>query len=231
MKLMSLSNLEAIKYTYIPFTERFSEAFGNREKGGIWMVYGKAGSGKSRFVMDLAKEFAEIGMKVLFATLEMGYCKDFREELHNVGINRGHAITFTEDVTCEEIDEQLSKQRSYDVVIIDSIQYFVNQYDATAEKIINLRKKYRKKIFLFVSHVEGKEVEGKTAYAVKRDSFVRILVEGFRAIYIGRGKAGPVGYYTIWKTGAEKYWLQNDKDNEKTEIIGDGCTEEGAAPD
>ena len=81
MKLMSLSNLEAIKYTYIPFTERFSEAFGNREKGGIWMVYGKAGQGKSRFVMDLAKEFAEIGMKVLFATLEMGYCKDFREEL------------------------------------------------------------------------------------------------------------------------------------------------------
>lgn len=229
MRLMSLSNIEAIKHTYIPFTEKFTDAFGKREKGGIWIVYGKAGSGKSRFVMDLAKEFAEIGMKVMFATLEMGYCSDFKQELHNAGINRSHSITYTEDLTCEDLDELLSRQRSPDVVIIDSIQYFVKQYDATAEKIIELRKKYRKKIFLYISHVEGKEVEGKEAYAVKRDSFVRINVAGYRAIYVGRGKAGKTGYYTIWEEGAEKFWLQNRKNN-GNDFNGDNSTETTVAP-
>lgn len=231
MKIISLANIEAKKYQYIPFDSKFTEAFGDREKGGIWMIYGKSGQGKTRFVLDLAKEFDEIGMKVLFGSFEMGICKDFKQEIRNAGIKKEiHSIIFTESFSCEELDDMLSKQRSPDVVIIDSIQYFANQYDATAEKIIELRKKYRKKIFVFVSHVEGKEVEGKTAYAIKRDSFVRILVEGHRAIYIGRGKGGPTGYYTIWDKKAEEYWLQNNNNkDENTKITGDRCTEASAA--
>ena len=99
-----------------------------------------------------------------------------------------------------------------DVIFIDSIQYFTDQFEAKAEEIVQLRKKYRSKIFIFISHVEGKEVEGKAAYIVKRDSFVRIQVEGFRAMYKGRGRGGPKGYYTIWDEGADKYWLENNKE-------------------
>ena len=115
-----------------------------------------------------------------------------------------------EDITVQGLEEYLRKQRSPDVVFIDSIQYFTDQFEAKAEEIVQLRKKFRSKIFIFTSHVEGKEVEGKAAYVVKRDSFVRIQVEGFRAIYKGRGRGGAKGYYTIWEEGAQKYWLENE---------------------
>lgn len=215
MNTMSLYHLERKKYSYIPFSQPFLEAFGSRERGGIWVVYGKSGHGKTRFVMDLAKEFDRIGYSVLLAVLEMGFCSDLKNMLAESGISsKTNNILLTDSITTDDITEQLNKQRSPDVVIVDSLQYFVDQYGATDESIIAMRKKYKNKIFVYVSHVEGREVEGKAAYHVKRDSFVRIQVEGFRAIYKGRGKGGSRGYYTIWEEGASNYWLQNDKNYE-----------------
>lgn len=225
MNTMSLYSLEKKKYRYIDFSDPFRQAFGNREEGGIWIVYGKSGQGKTSFVFSLAKEFDRLKYRVLFASLEMGFCSDLQNMLQDVGIRSTTTdnIQFCDSLTTEELEEQLKKQRSPDVVIIDSLQYFADQYGATAEKIIKLRKIYRKKIFVFVSHVEGREVEGKVAYHVKRDSFVRIMVEGFRAMYMGRGKAGPMGYYTVWEEGASRYWLQNKKDNEDEQTEEDQC--------
>lgn len=221
-KTISIANIEAKRYSYIPFSEEFRQAFGNREKTGNWIVYGKAGHGKTRFMLELAKEFDRMGYKVLVASLEMGFCADFQNDLIDSGIrSKTQKMVFVDSLTIGELEEMLKKQRSPDVIIIDSLQYFVNQYEATAEQIINLRKKYRSRIFVYVSHVEGKEVEGRAAYTVKRDSFVRIQVEGFRAIYIGRGRGGQTGYYTIWKEGAEKYWLQNNEVYERNETDGD----------
>lgn len=221
-KAISIANIEARRYSYIPFSDEFRQAFGNREKTGNWIVYGKAGQGKTRFVLELAKEFDRMGYKVLMASLEMGFCADFQKDLKESGIrSKTQKMVFVDSLTVKELDDMLGKQRSPDVVIVDSIQYFANQYDATAEQIVSLRKKYRSKIFVYVSHVEGREVEGKTAYQVKRDSFVRIQVEGFRAIYIGRGKGGQTGYYTIWEEGSEKYWLQNNEVYERNETDGD----------
>lgn len=225
MSTMSLYSLEQKKYRYIDFSDPFRQAFGNREEGGIWIVYGKSGQGKTSFVFSLAKEFDRLKYRVLFASLEMGFCSDLQNMLQDVGIRSTTTdnIQFCDSLTTEELEEQLKKQRSPDVVIIDSLQYFADQYGATAEKIIKLRKTYRKKIFVFVSHVEGREVEGKVAYHVKRDSFVRIMVEGFRAMYMGRGKAGPMGYYTVWEEGVSRYWLQNKKDNDDEQTEEDQC--------
>ena len=66
--------------------------------------------------------------------------------------------------------------------------------------------------------MDGREVEGKTAYDVKRDSFKRIYVEHFKATFIGRGKGGSRGYYIVWAEGYQKYWIENIKsDNDGTE--------------
>ena len=211
MRALSIASIEEKRYDYIPFEGEFAEAFGHRERGGIWIVYGKSGMGKTRFTLDLAREFDRMGYSVLFATLEMGICSDFNEELKSAGIrSKEQRIKFVDEISVADLDSYLSKQRSPDVVFIDSIQYFTDYFEAKTEEIIHLRKKYRSKIFIFISHIEGKEVEGKAAYIVKRDSFVRIQVEGFRAIYKGRGRGGDKGYYTIWDEGARKYWLEDD---------------------
>lgn len=216
MRTMNIANIEQKTFQYIPFSRDFLEAFGKREKGGIWIVYGKSGHGKTSFALQLAKEFDNIGYRTLFASLEMGISADLQEQLRESGVRSStNNISFVEDLTVKDLDEQLKKQRAPRVVIIDSLQYFIDQCGATAEDIINLRKKYRSKIFVFLSHVDGKEVDGRGAYVVKRDSFVRIQVEGFRAIYKGRGRGGTTGFFTIWKEGADNYWLPTIKEQEE----------------
>ena len=97
MRALSISNIEERKYSYIPFSKPFSEAFGNREKGGNWIVYGKAGQGKTRFILQLAKEFDRMGYRVLVASLEMGFCADFQKDLKDAGIrSKVQKIVFTD---------------------------------------------------------------------------------------------------------------------------------------
>lgn len=220
MKVLSISNIESIRHEYLDFTGEWYEAFGRPERSGCWIIYGKSGTGKSSFALQLARQMDELGLRVLFLTLEMGTCADFQADLRTVGIRSGvNKITFVESCTIDELDDYLSRQRSPDVVFIDSVQYFEKQCGATSEGIIRLRKKYPRKIFVFVSHVDGKEVEGKTAYDVKRDSYKRIYVEGWKASYTGRGKGGPQGYYVVWADGYRRYWLKNNI-NEETEEHG-----------
>ena len=91
----------------------------------------------------------------------------------------------------------------------DSLQSLEGEMDVTAKQLVELRKKYRKKIFVYISHVEGKEVQGTVAYRVKRDCFSRIEVNGFCARYMSRGVPGPKGFYVVWKEGYERCWLRN----------------------
>lgn len=214
MKIWSTKNLEDIRHEYIEFDGEWYQAFGRPEKSGCWIIYGKSGQGKSSFALQLARKFDEMGMRVLYLTLEMGGCADFIDSVHDVGIQSGiNNITFSDNTTIKELDDYLAKQRSPDVVMIDSVQYFEQQCGAKSPEIISLRKKYPRKIFIFLSHVDGREVDGKTAYEVKRDSFKRIYVEGFKATFISRGKGGPRGYYVIWDKGYQRYWIKNIKNN------------------
>ena len=68
---------------------------------------------------------------------------------------------------------------------------------------------------------KNNEVEGSDAYETKRDSFIRIQVENFRALFIGRGKGGKKGYYTIWPEGAARHWLENENNNSDDAENGD----------
>jgi len=214
MRIWSTKNLEDIRHEYIEFDGEWYQAFGRPERSGCWIIYGKSGQGKSSFALQLTRKFDEMGMRVMYLTLEMGGCDDFVESVRDVGIHSEiNNIKWTDNATIPELDEYLSKQRSPDVVIVDSIQYFEDQCGAKASEIIRLRKKYPSKIFIFLSHVDGREVDGKTAYQVKRDSFKRIHVEGFKATFIGRGKGGPRGYYVIWDKGYQRYWIEDIKNN------------------
>ena len=209
MRVWSLKNLEDIRHEYIDFDGEWYQAFGRPEKSGCWIIYGKSGQGKSSFALQLARKLDEMGMRVLYLTLEMGGSTDFLESVRDVGMRSDiNRIIFSDDTTFEDLDEYLGKQRSADVIIIDSVQYFTDQCGVKADEIISLRKKYPRKVFIFISHVDGKEV-GQAAYRVKRDSFKRIYVQGFKATFVGRGKGGPRGFFIIWAKGYQEYHLKN----------------------
>lgn len=213
MRLLSLKNIDDKKHTVIAFTGLWLELMGTPEKTGCWIIYGKSAQGKTSFMMQLARELDEMKYRIIIISLEEGDSLSFRDALHRSGIITGvHKITVSTGATVEELDEYLSGiSRKPDMIFVDSAQYWSNQYKATATKIIDLRSKYTSIVFIMTSHVLGNEVEGNDAYQIKRDAFCRIQIEGHTAFYRGRGSGGTTGQYTIWKEGAEEYWLKNIK--------------------
>ena len=203
------------KFVHYDFSERFHDLLGDRVVGATWIIYGKSGQGKTRFALELAREFERQGKSVLFASLEMGISKIFLDEIKEAGILPGNsAMKLCEAIKLDELKTLLKKQRSPSVVIVDSIQYWDAEENLEFSELLRLFKRCSKTTFVFLSHVEGKEVEGKLAYQIKRECDTRILIEGFKAILTGRGKGGKTGEYVIWEEGAARYWLK-DNDNEE----------------
>ncbi|MEG1926406.1 MAG: ATP-binding protein [Ruthenibacterium sp.] len=210
MRALSIGNIEDMNHKVIPFYGAWKEAFDQPEKKGCWLIYGKSGHGKTRFCMALAKQFDEMGYKVSYLSLEEGGALNFKKAMRAAGWKRNeHHIGIIAECTVPELDDYLSKRRSPDVIFIDTIQCWEDTFGATSKEVIYLRRKYSDKIFVYISHVKenGRDVDGSMAYDVKRDAFLRIQVEGFRAIQRGRSAAGPKGYYTVWEEGAAKYYL------------------------
>lgn len=217
MKIWNLSQLEARKFSYVPFEREWFDLFGKTQFTGNWIVYGKSGQGKTAFTLRLAKAFNDMGKKVLFIEMEMGAESDFISQLHTFGIRSDITKNFTvsDGATLEELSDRLSQQRSADVIFIDSVQYMHDLYGASGAKLIELSRKYPNKVFIYISHVDGKEVDGSTAYEIKRDSMKRIYIEGFLAKFIGRGAGGPTRRYIIWDEGYRNYYIKNKENEEK----------------
>ena len=111
MKVWSQKNLEDIRHEYIDFDGEWYLAFGRPEKSGCWIIYGKSGQGKSSFALQLARKFDEMGLRVLYLTLEMGACDDFVNSVLSVGIHsKTNNIIYSDEATITELDEYLSKQ-------------------------------------------------------------------------------------------------------------------------
>ena len=100
----------------------------------------------------------------------------------------------------EDLIERLKKQRSPKIVIIDSLQYTGMSY--TDYK--TLRDTFRSKLFIFISHASGREPKGEVGKSVKYDAFVKIYVEGYKAMAQSRYGGGKD--YVIWEKGAREYW-------------------------
>ena len=108
-----------------------------------------------------------------------------------------------EPIEFDVFAERVAKPKSADVFVIDTIQYFGEE--VRFKQYLKLRRDNPGKLFIYISHLKGKQPDGKAAMKVMRDSSLKIWVEGYRAISKGR-YIGPRGYYTIWEEGASRYW-------------------------
>lgn len=210
MRFLSLRNVDDKKNVIVPFKGVWYDLMRHPDHSGCWIIYGKSGHGKTSFMMQMARELDEMKYRVIIFSLEEGIRSTFRDALHSNGIITGvHKINISTGASVDDLDKWLgTTSRPPGFIFIDSVQYWSMEYKATAAKIIELRKKYESTVFVFTSHIQGNEVEGNDAYWVKRDSFCRIHVVGFTAYYEGRGSGGQ---YTIWKDGAERWFLENRK--------------------
>ncbi len=195
------------KFKTLPWSEEWKEAFGEPETCGVWFVWGNSGNGKSSFVMQLVRELANHG-KVFYNSLEEGTSLTMQQNLIRAGIKevKRRVLIGMEDM--ESLSERLTKRRSPDFVVIDSIQYT----EMASPVYRKFREKHRNKLLIFISHAEGRQPAGRTAKSIKYDADLKIWVEGFKAI--SNGRYNPGGEYTVWTAGAKKYYGEIREDKE-----------------
>ena len=199
-RAVSISQLLTTKFKALPFKGVWKDCIGDPELSGSWIIWGKSGNGKTRFVLQLCKYLTQFG-KVAYNSLEEGVSLSMRKafiETDMEDVKRNIVLLDAEPIS--DLIERLKKRKSPDIIAIDTIQYTGMNYDAYRE----LRKLFPKKLFILISHAEGKEPAGRTAKAIRFDAFVKIWVEGYKAFPTSRyGGNTP---YVIWQKGAEKYW-------------------------
>jgi DNA replication protein DnaC len=200
-RAISAKEFMNIKIERYELSKAFAAAFGSPERCGVWFIYGNSGGGKTRFALQLAKEMAAFG-KVIYDSLEEGIGGTMQKAFRDLNMaETGHKVLLVHE-TITALEERLKRQRSGDIVIIDSLQYSRLTYP----KYQKFKEKYAgNKLIIFTSHAEGKHPRGNCANSVLYDATMKIWIEGYRAFSRGR-YFGAEQHFTIWEEGAAGYW-------------------------
>lgn len=182
----------------------WAEAFGRPFLYERWFIDGDSGSGKSTFVMKLAKKLCDYG-RVDYIALEEGMRGSFKERVkaHRMSDVKGKFMALPA-ISIDELAERLAVRKSAKFVIIDSVQYTGATFRQIKTKLLD---RFPRKCFIFVSQTWRGKPKGKTANDLLYDAGVKISTKGYRAICYGRYNPAPGSYYTIWDEGANQYWL------------------------
>jgi len=204
-RVISIDEIMSKKYKDIPFTGAWRNLLGEPEISGAWIIWGQSFNGKTSFSMQLAKELTKYG-KVLYNSLEEGARKSMKQSIER---NHMQEVKRRFHIVQESIDtlkERLRKRRSADIIFIDSLQYS----DLNKAEYKKLKAEFDNKLFILVSHAEGKQPKGRFADFVRYDCDIKIHIEGYKAFCMSRLAAGGNhNEYIIWHAGAEQYWGTN----------------------
>lgn len=195
-KAMSITNITNLRHEILPFEGAWFDAFSEPERSGAWLIWGASGSGKSEFALQLAVELCKHG-KVLYNSLEEGVGLSFKNRIERYADQLDHKRFHVVNDTIDELYVRLKRRKSADFILIDSFQYTGLNFDS----FVKLKNEFPNKLFIFISHADGKRPAGRAAKAVQFDVDLKIFVEGFIAKSNGRF-IGSKGTYTIWEDGA-----------------------------
>jgi DNA replication protein DnaC len=197
---LTVENIQNQNLTKLKLSGAFLEAFGKPQNKGVWFVWGSSGSGKSVFLMALAKELAKT-QKVFYNLLEEETDDaDYVERTKLLQMREVSHNFLTGTYTYEELDVYLSKRNSPDVVFIDSITYFTKSFDQYME----LKRKYKNKTIIISGHAEGKNPRTEFEKSIMYDAKMKIFVSGYLALCKGRTIGPNGGRFIIWDEGYEK---------------------------
>ena len=190
-----------MKYETMDFDGPWLDAFGRPERRGVWIIWGNSGTGKTTFALQLCKYLCRFG-KVAYDSLEEGACLTMQNAFRREGmmeVNKRFLLIDNENM--EELSVRLKRQKSPDIMVIDSFQYTGMNY----RQYIAFKERHRRKLLIFISHADGKLPNGRAAKSLMYDASLKIYVEGFRAFSKGRF-IGPKEHYDIVPEKARTYW-------------------------
>lgn len=200
----SIRNVLDAKFKTLDFEGEWRDAVGCPELGGSWMIYGQPKNGKTSLAMKLAKYLTRF-CRVAYDSVEEGLSLSVQNCVQRTfggEVSRKFLLLDKENV--EELTERLSRRCSPDAVVIDSVQFLGLRWD----EYKTLTERFPHKLFIFVSHVDGNQPEGRVAKKIWRDANVYIRVEGFRGFPAGRYMGGqPIDVDPVQ---AMKYWRMQE---------------------
>lgn len=199
----SYSDIEKMKFSTLPFEGIWKELIGEPEIAGSWIIWGKSANGKTRFALQLAKYLAGF-QKVYYNSLEEGLKLSFKNALEANNIKAvGSKFCFHKE-KLPQMRARLLKDRSPNIVIIDSLQHF----RISIADYYNLIDEFPKKLFIFISHANGTEPKGELGDEIRYNSDVKIRVHQFIATPVETTRYGGFKPYVIWEQGANNAELK-----------------------
>lgn len=182
----TIADIEGYRPQKIDISGALLDSIGEPERTGSWLIYGGSGCGKTTFAFQIAKELART-LKVAYDSLEEGLSLSVRDHIVRAGMHdvKSNFILLDKE-SINDLKLRLNRQRSPDVVIIDSWRYTRCDY----AEYISLIEKYRRKLFIIIDHGEGAEPKYQTSKAIKFNSNVKIYVNNFMAIVTSRYGGG-----------------------------------------
>lgn len=196
-----VKELLSMKFDQLNFSGQWADAFGTPESRGVWIIWGNSGNGKTTFALQLCKYLCQFG-RVCYDSLEEGVCLTMQNAIRREGmleVDKRFLLVDGEGI--DELSKRMSRQRSPDFVVIDSLQYFGLNY----KQYIKFKERHRRKLLIFISHADGRLPNGRAAKSIMYDASLKIYIEGFRAFSKGR-YIGAVGHIDIIPDKALEYW-------------------------
>lgn len=199
-RALTVNDIREYKPLVLPFENEWLASIGSPELKGGWIIWGNSANGKTRFALKLAKYMANF-VRVAYDSLEEGLSLSMQKAIIDVGMSDvKRSFVLLDKETVPMLRERLTKQRSPQVVIIDSLQYT----GLTYKDYTTLINDFPHKLFILVSHADGREPRGNVGKAIKYDAFVKIYVEGYKAFAQSRYGGGEP--FVVWQKGADAYW-------------------------
>jgi len=199
-RALTVNDIRDYKPLVLPFENEWLASIGSPELKGGWIIWGNSVNGKTRFALKLAKYMANF-VRVAYDSLEEGLSLSMQKAIIDVGMSDvKRSFVLLDKETVPMLRERLTKQRSPQVVIIDSLQYT----GLTYKDYTTLINDFPHKLFILVSHADGREPRGNVGKAIKYDAFVKIYVEGYKAFAQSRYGGGEP--FVVWQKGADAYW-------------------------
>jgi hypothetical protein len=208
----SVQNVAVAKFKVLNFEGIWQKAIGSPELTGSWFIYGSPKNGKTSFAMMLGKYLSKF-KRVAYDSVEEGLSLSIQKAMERVNMMEvGSRLILLEKESIEDLMIRLRRPKSPDIVIIDSVQFLELRFGEYKK----MKSKFPHKLFIYISHVDGKQPDGLTAKKIWRDSNVVFRIEGFKAFPIGRyGGGEPV---VISEEKAAAYWGTNIEEKEIEDI-------------
>ena len=204
-KKLSMRQFMQMKFTDIShlLSDELRAALGQIEEGFDLFIFGNSGDGKSSFSALVVKQLAPMG-RILHILYEEGHSRSAQMNHIRAELQSLENYDVIDDCPYDDLLHLLSRKQSPKIIIIDSFQYA----RFTKEQWLAIKAKYvkgrKKKIFVVISHADGKKPRGAVATDCMYDAQIKVFVKGKIAFIKSRyeGKKN----FVIWEDGAKAYW-------------------------